>query len=67
MAKKDNFDQLIAEMAANAKGYEAKTIRFLDYSAKKDAILEAYGWTHKEFCLEILKRGQSGVPGVRRG
>jgi hypothetical protein len=64
--KPNNFDQVCAEMAANAKAYEAKTIRYLDYSAKVDTILEVHGWDRKDYFREVLRRGQGGIPGVRR-
>ena len=66
-AVKNNFDQIVSEMAANAKAYETKQTRYLDYSAKIDTILETHGWSRKDYFRELVRRGQGGIPGARKG
>lgn len=53
----DQFDTIVNALQQNAKGYESKTIKYIQYLDTIDKVFSgAYGWGKKEFYEELNRR-----------
>ncbi len=53
----EQFDQIVNTLQQNARNYENKTIKYIQYLDMIDKVFSgAYGWNKKEFYDELNRR-----------